>query len=70
LRSAPLTAMKPGMEVRVSVRRSFLVLLDAAPMDSYGLKAEFEAATREPVVIRAPLRRATWIQPRDALRYQ
>ncbi len=49
------------MGVRVSVRRSFLVLLDAAPMDSYGLKAEFEAATREPIVIRAPLRRVTRI---------
>jgi ABC-2 type transport system ATP-binding protein len=32
-------------------------------MDGYGLKAEFEAATREPIVIRAPLRRATRSSP-------
>lgn len=67
---APLTATEPGMEVPGPVRHSFLVLLDAVPMDGYGLKAEFETAAREFIVIRAPFWRATRIQPGDALRYQ
>jgi DNA-binding PadR family transcriptional regulator len=35
------------MEVLVSVRHSLLALLSAGPMRGYGLKTEFEAATRE-----------------------
>jgi DNA-binding PadR family transcriptional regulator len=35
------------MEARVSVRHSLLALLSAGPMHGYGLKTEFEAATRD-----------------------
>jgi DNA-binding PadR family transcriptional regulator len=35
------------MEVLVSVRHSLLALLSAGPMHGYGLKTEFEAATRD-----------------------